>query len=116
MNRAERILKHARHEGWMCAVWISVACASGVWAAVAWMHGRVPGGALLCAATIAVLRLATWHWSERRRLREEMRWNPIGYPPRTDPAEDRVVWVSLAVAAGIPAVAAAVHLIWKISE
>jgi len=79
--RAKRILAQARHEGWLCAVWVSVAIAAGVWAAVSAMCGKAPGGAILAVVGIAAFRLASWHWSERRRLRlrvwtEEIRWNP----------------------------------------
>lgn len=121
MKRTERILKHARHEGWMCALCISVAVASGVWAAVAWMNGRGPGGALLGFGAIAAFRLASWHGRERRRLigkvlPTERVWNPT--PERTATRRDEsdfVLWVALAVAMGVPAIAAAVHLFWKFS-
>jgi hypothetical protein len=79
--RAKRILAQARHEGWMCAVWVSGAIASGVWALMAAMSGLAPGGAVLAVAAVIALRLAAWHWSERRRLidsvlRAEILWNP----------------------------------------
>lgn len=121
MNRIERILKHARHQGWMCALWISVAVASGVWAAVAWMHGRGPGGALLVFCAIAALFPASWHGSERRRLvgkvlMAERVWNPAPIQTaRRGNESDAVLWITLAVAMGVPAIAAAMHLILKFS-
>lgn len=121
MKRMERILKHARHEGWMCALWISVAVASGVWAAVAWMHGRGPGGALLVFCAIVAFRLGTRHGSERRRLvgkvlMAERVWNPTAHSgtARCD-HNAAVLWITLAVLVIVPAIAAAVHLFWKLS-
>lgn len=122
MKRIERILKHARREGLCCAMWLSVACASGVWAAVAWMNGRVPGGALLGFLAIVALRLASWHCGERRRLHgkvlaAERIWNPPPDTPamRRDGSDFLMWWVALAVGTGVPAIAAAVHLFWKFS-
>ena len=119
MKRTEKILKHARHEGWMCALWITVASASGVWAAVAWMNGRGPGGALLVVCAIVAFRLGSWHGSERRRLigkvlPDELTWNPAsnGGTARCD-HNAAVIWITLAVLVIVPAIAAAVHLFWK---
>lgn len=108
--RAKRILAHARREGWLCVMWVSGAVASGVWAAVAMMHQSAPGGAILVAVAIVALRLATWHGSERSRLRrlvlpEELRWNP---PPvvrraREERPVDPVLWLGVAVCVGLPA-------------
>jgi len=123
MSRLERILKHARRELLMCVMWISGAVALGVWAAVAGMYGRIPGGSLLAFLAIVALRLASWHWSERRRLigkvlMAERVWNPPA-PSRSASRWDEgdaVLWLTLAVAMGVPAIAAVVHLIWKFNH
>ena len=123
MTRIERISKHARHEGWMCAMWISGAVALGVWAAVAGLYAKKSGGAFLALLAIVALRLASWHWSERRRLKDKVMlaervWNPPApeRPAHTANESDAVIWLTLAVAFGVPAIAAAVHLIWKFNH
>lgn len=111
MKRLERILKHARHEGLLCALWFSVAVASGVWAAVASMYGNGPGGALLAFLAIAAFRRSWWHRGERRRLLRqvlvaELAWNPC---PLHKP--EMHAWaVALATLAFMAVITAAVHL------
>lgn len=81
MSRAKRILAQARREGWMCGVCVTVSVAAGVWSWAAWLYDHAGGCVLLAVVAVALLRLAAWHWYERRRLRgkvftEEIRWNP----------------------------------------
>jgi hypothetical protein len=67
MKRSERITAAARHEMLMFFLFLSAGMAAGAWAArVAQSSG--PGGLLLLAAALVVLRLGGWHGSEWRRL------------------------------------------------
>ena len=93
------------------------------WAAVAGLYAKKSGGAFLALLAIVALRLAAWHWSERRRmigkvLMAERVWNPPApeRPAHTANESDAVIWLTLAVAFGVPAIAAAVHLIWKFNH
>ena len=78
MKRSERLLRQATQDAWMAAVTGSMACASGVWAAVALLHDNGPGGLLGAVGAAVALRLAWWHAAEWRRLRRlaaaETRW------------------------------------------
>lgn len=61
----------------MCLAFLAVAAASGVWAVRAWQSTE-PGGALVLAGALIVLRLALVHgreWSRLGRLAiEEEAW------------------------------------------
>ena len=120
MKRSERILMHARREALLAGMWFSVASAAGAWAVVGWMNGKGPGGALLGFCAIAVSRLCLWHAGEARRLgslgRQERTYErPMVIRAEVSPREcrsGRVLWIALAVAMGVPAIAA-VLVIWK---
>lgn len=121
MSRAQRILGQARREGWLCAVCATVTVAAGVWAWAAWLYGQAGGCALLALVSMAALRLALWHWCERRRLRgkvwpDEVRWNPPPVVKASVPAKpqvDAVLWIGLAVALGVPAALSILILIFR---
>lgn len=100
-------------------MWLSVACASGVWAAVAWMEGSIPGGMLLFTIAAAALRLASWHGSERKRLRGlvgiERQYEPVRVMAAAGASgqsqNDKILWLTLGVAV-ISLAAALWGVIW----
>lgn len=67
MKRSERIRLAARHEALMAFLFLAAGLAALAWAARAG-QSSIPGGILLLAAALVVLRLATWHLGEWRRL------------------------------------------------
>lgn len=126
MKRSVRIFQQARREAWCACLWFSVATAAGAWAAAALVYGKGPGGAFLALVTVAALRLFSGRLREWWRLRkiaiiearlweggsvQKMRENASAASP-----EDRVIWVALAVAVGVPAIAAVVHVVWMVGR
>lgn len=111
----------------MAGFWFSVATAAGAWAAAALAYGKGPGGAFLALVTVAALRLFAgclreW-WRKRKIATIEARlWEGGSVmtlkreAAEREAAEDGVVKVAVAVAVIVPAIAAAVHVIWEIGK
>lgn len=110
----------------MAGFWFSVATAAGAWASAALAYGKGPGGAFLALVTVAALRLfagSLREWWRKRKIAiiearlweggsvQKMRENASAASP-----EDRVIWVALAVAVGVPAIAAVVHVVWMVGR
>lgn len=125
MKRSVRIFKQARREAWVAGFWFSVATAAGAWAAAAMVYGKGPGGAFLALVTVAALRLFSGRLREWWRMRKIAIAEARLWECRTVEQVRREAWeqtpdakvlrVTLAVAVGVPAIAAAVHLFWKFS-
>ena len=108
----------------MAMVFGSGAVALGVWAAVVWMHDKVPGGALLAFLAIVASRLCHWHSGEACRLFWLGNNERVSYErPLLLMDEDfqrecqswRVWGIALALVVVVPAMAAAVA-IWKFNH
>lgn len=122
MKRSIRIFRQARCEAWLAVLWFSVAMAAGAWAAAALAYRKGPGGAFLALVAVAALRLFSGRAREWWRLRklaisEARLWEGSSLKQARREAweqtpGDYVLWVALAVAMGVPAIAAAVHVIW----
>lgn len=107
----------------MAGLWFSVATAAGAWASAALAYGKGPGGAFLALVTVAALRLfagSLREWWRKRKIAiiEARLWEGGSVQKaRRESWEQtpdaKVLRVTLAVAVGVPAIAAAVHLIWK---
>jgi len=85
MKRSERFFRHGRQECWLAVSLLVGSVAAGVWA-VRVAQSTGPGGVLVLAAALAVLRLAAVHAGEALRLGrlgyQEMEWEMERQPER----------------------------------
>lgn len=68
MKRSERLLRNARHEALMGAMFLSASVAGCVWAVAAGQSGNVSGGTVLFLAAAAALFFTGVHFREFVRL------------------------------------------------